>query len=802
MNRPEVVELYTRAGPQVVELYQRGPAGPPGQGVASGTWQFHTIALATAAAADGNIPANIDYLEVLTYGGQDDGHGRYKKVDTEPAHEGKFPNVDGKWWEYIPENGYARVSHFGTGIAALTKAWTVSKKVICTSGETYTIGVGQSLISDGEDVDIQGPLSTFISAGPQAVFRLRGGWDNIQTPTACAADNWTVPDASVYKRGDVLKVAEPNTPLWHYINGSGRQGEFIVVASVTSTVVTFANPTVYTYDPTRAPLIGKIRDNTCRIDVGTLKVDPANLPTADAALCFAEAFRSPDIRIRSAPLLWENLINALSCYSGTIVVDDAASMTGSFAYCISLNNSEYVHAQVKNSRNLWTVTDGVAQAVTGRGTELSLYGHVGHNVIHDSVSHGSWRTPFAFHHGVWRNRRINCQSFGALAAGFAERGMYTENIDCRSVGDFNGGGGGGNAPGAIGVYAGRAAHDAEASGFVYISTNGAAGVGNPVAYVHGTGAGVWGTAKPYTGPLDVKYATAGATGGSRWINFEVVEPKAEYMDWSQGGGDVVVDGFSFEAAMPPAATLSKLIGMSASGSLTLRNGRIVDSRDISGRAIVTNGAETDIHNVDFVLNGTLTSFSLITDNTPSPGKLKLYDVRVSSLSNVQSLWESATGAVLPTAGSQIGAVSMTLASAWFAGFTDTEIAGLVTATLWRQGIALSPALASNQLNLNDDTVGSFPVNGAALVSLTCGVFGPPSPQGTLAAKATTTGTLWCVALTMRDPTGIVVSNTPITTVGAAVDGSITISPNNDGNLYIVNRSGNSRRIGYAIVAPV
>lgn len=70
---------------------------------------------------------------------------------------------------------------------------------------------------------------------------------------------------------------------------------------------------------------------------------------------------------------------------------------------------------------------------------------------------------------------------------------------------------------AVGTFAGRSAYDAQAQGFVYLSTDGDGVVSTPVLFLHGSGSGVWSASIPFsgaTGPVGSTGPTGpvGATG--------------------------------------------------------------------------------------------------------------------------------------------------------------------------------------------------------------------------------------------------------------------------------------------------
>lgn len=89
-----------------------------------------------AAAQAASLPISVQIVELLGYSGPGDGgEAHYKRVASEPSHQGKFQSADGAWWEIRRKR--LRLEMFGavgTGSAndkaALERALTVGRRIV------------------------------------------------------------------------------------------------------------------------------------------------------------------------------------------------------------------------------------------------------------------------------------------------------------------------------------------------------------------------------------------------------------------------------------------------------------------------------------------------------------------------------------------------------------------------------------------------------------------------------------------------------------------------------------------------
>lgn len=128
---------------------------------------------------------DVTHLEIAGYAAPGDGGGgQYRRVTTEPTHEGKVQSIDGAWWELQPENGAARPQQFGAQIDGITDDTAAVQAAIgfveekglvldwrdagqstarvgglTVTGDVIWIGDGAKLKAPGSDVTLASPLS-------------------------------------------------------------------------------------------------------------------------------------------------------------------------------------------------------------------------------------------------------------------------------------------------------------------------------------------------------------------------------------------------------------------------------------------------------------------------------------------------------------------------------------------------------------------------------------------------------------------------------------------------------------------
>lgn len=182
----------------------------------------------------------------------------YQRVLSEPAHEGKFQDALGFWFEIQPDvNGYIHAAWFGDEIAGLRLAQTVSKRLRTTPGHNYTMPVAPAnpapsnpvIVAADQDVDLDAGLSDFtIVQGADTLIKIDGTYADVQVVSAYNGATFTVPDATLYGKGNILKIADDITPHWWQQRdttvgtyGVYRAGEFAAVDAGVGSTLTLAD---------------------------------------------------------------------------------------------------------------------------------------------------------------------------------------------------------------------------------------------------------------------------------------------------------------------------------------------------------------------------------------------------------------------------------------------------------------------------------------------------------------------------------------------------------------------------------
>ena len=390
-----------------------------------------------AVAKETSIPVPVNYVRAAGYAVAGDGGGAlYRRVLAEPSHDGKFQSGDGAWWEVVLENGYARVAWFGTGIAALKKAWSVSKKVICTDGETYLFSPGDTLASTGKSVDIIAPNCIFEQTAEGVAFiDVEGAWLDVQNVAAIAGAAFTLSNGSVFKKGDLVKIIDEQ-PLPDYVL-NGKKGEFATVLGVAGNDVTLTAPTYYTYSTANSCRMVKLnRRLTCKIDVGEARIPDAFVSGA-VRLIQAQAFASPDVRVRESNYVPGSamVIRLASCWGGRAHIGTMYGGSGLGGYGINLTACEYTRAHVDMASGIRHAIDGGSGDNTGVNG-FSTYGASAYCEGSGSA-YGCTQTPFGTHHGTRQWTYKNCVAVGGAGGCIAFRGVGHRAVDCISY-DQNG----------------------------------------------------------------------------------------------------------------------------------------------------------------------------------------------------------------------------------------------------------------------------------------------------------------------------------------------------------------------------
>lgn len=101
---------------------------------------FQTRAQVTATAI-----TDPQALHIKTAGYNDTGDGGgglYKRVASEPAHEGKVQSADGTWWELVPQNGGFLAEQFGALNDGVTDDYAAISAAIAATPSTVLLSPG------------------------------------------------------------------------------------------------------------------------------------------------------------------------------------------------------------------------------------------------------------------------------------------------------------------------------------------------------------------------------------------------------------------------------------------------------------------------------------------------------------------------------------------------------------------------------------------------------------------------------------------------------------------------------------
>lgn len=380
------------------------------------------------------IPAEVGAFRTSGYALAGDGGGAlYKRVAVEPPHPGKLQSADSAWWEIVLDNGYAHVAWFGAGISALKKAWQVSRKIICTDGETYDFAIGDTLTATGESVDIVAGNSVFRAAQDGATFiDVRGVWTDIQD-VSLISDNtdFTVDDGSAYKPGDYIKIVD-ETPLPEDVD-VGKKGEFASVYRVNGDVISLFRRSHYTYSVSDQCRIGKIdKALTCRIKVA--KFDVPQDHTSSTVLMLVESFVSPMVEVGDVPNLPSSthIGGVNSCLGGASVVKsigvNLVGGPGSIGgYGINLGGTEGHKVKILHACGIRHAFDAGAGNV-GTPTGLAAYGAAANNEV-SGKAYRCHQTSWGSHHGTRGTIFRGCLSFYCYG-GVAIRGVGNRAVNC------------------------------------------------------------------------------------------------------------------------------------------------------------------------------------------------------------------------------------------------------------------------------------------------------------------------------------------------------------------------------------
>jgi len=207
------------------------------------------------SAAEANIPPMISYVLTAGYAAPgDDGRAFYRKVDTEPTHDGKFQSADGAWWELTemvvtPAMLGAAGDGATNDAAAIQAAIGALPKGGILDGHGKTYRVDTSLTLKG-DIALQNITFDYSNApNTTAPLLVAMGSMGASLPAAVAAVAgaqslaFTGAGTSGWAPGDYIWLE--STTLWDTGDDNTTMGELHKVKSISGDTVTFYDPILY-----------------------------------------------------------------------------------------------------------------------------------------------------------------------------------------------------------------------------------------------------------------------------------------------------------------------------------------------------------------------------------------------------------------------------------------------------------------------------------------------------------------------------------------------------------------------------
>lgn len=160
----------------------------------------------------------------------------YAAVDAEPAHEGKFQDLSGRWWEIQLTCGAVFAAQLGDGVPGVRRAIEITGSIVPTAGYTYDGSAEEPLVILNKDAFLDF-RSAKIIRGEEPFLVVRSDWLADVEVLAMNDNVLTVSDGSAFATGLVGRGGLATTPLWHH-QRRGLVGEMFRVAGVDGNDIT------------------------------------------------------------------------------------------------------------------------------------------------------------------------------------------------------------------------------------------------------------------------------------------------------------------------------------------------------------------------------------------------------------------------------------------------------------------------------------------------------------------------------------------------------------------------------------
>lgn len=271
------------------------------QAAVVGAGDVPTYPSRTLAAAS-NIPPARTYILLAGYGSPGDGgKALYKRVASEPSHQGKFQSKDGAWWELAETTvNPIMFGADGTGTAdattAINSAIGFGTAVVDLAGRTYrvdgTINLRSNLLLHNGKIDASNaPNSTrtFHGLGTQAAGVALSANANAGAYTA------TVTSAASFAAEDLVYIQSATLYDTLSSGGGSYYGEFARIKSISNNTLTFYDALRLTYTTADTGVVHKLAP----IKNVTLRDIEATGSAAATGTMFAEFYYCENILLEN-----------------------------------------------------------------------------------------------------------------------------------------------------------------------------------------------------------------------------------------------------------------------------------------------------------------------------------------------------------------------------------------------------------------------------------------------------------------------------------------------------------------------